>query len=87
MAHYQEITRPKCDSNVLMKTGRKAHGEQRFRAPDFPTKTFIQKYRYRAYELGLKEQALDMTIKGNGLRDAAWVLKIDKNIVSCCMQL
>jgi len=83
MTHYQEITCPKCGGNDLMKAGRNAYGEQRYccQAADCPTKTFMLTYRYRAYEPGIKEQAVAMAINGSGIRDTARVLKIDKNTV------
>lgn len=38
-------------------------------------------YRYRAYQAGIKEQAVEMAINGSGIRDTARVLKIDKNTI------
>ena len=32
------------------------------------------KYRYRAYEQGIKEQVVEMAINGSGIRDTARVL-------------
>jgi len=63
--------------------GRNAYGEQRYccQAADCSTKTFMLTYRYRAYEPGIKEQAVAMAINGSGIRDTARVLKIDKNTV------
>jgi len=37
--------------------------------------------RYRAYQAGIKEQAVEMVINGSGIRDTARVLKIDKNTI------
>ncbi len=37
--------------------------------------------RYRAYQAGIKEQAMEMAINGSGIRDTAQVLKIDKNTI------
>ncbi|MFK0573005.1 IS1-like element transposase, partial [Endozoicomonas sp.] len=45
------------------------------------TKTFMLKYRYRAYEAGVKQQAIDMVINSSGIRDTARVLKISKGTV------
>jgi len=39
------------------------------------------KYRYRAYEQGIKEQIVEMAINGSGIRDTARVLNINKNTV------
>ncbi len=66
-----------------MKSGRNAHGTQRYRCqnPACKTKTFMLEYRYRAYQLGIKEQAVEMAINGSGIRDTARVLHINKNTV------
>ena len=37
--------------------------------------------RYRVYQAGIKEQVVEMAINGNGIRDTARVLKIDKNTI------
>jgi transposase-like protein len=39
------------------------------------------RYRYRAYQTGIKEQIVEMAINGRGIRDTARVLKIDKNTI------
>lgn len=66
-----------------MKFGRSAVGTQRYRCrnPDCTTKTLMLAYRYKACERGIKEQVLDMSINGSGIRDTARVLKINKNTV------
>lgn len=66
-----------------MKAGRNRTGTQRYRcqASNCETKTFMLEYRYRAYEPGIKEQAVEMAINGSGIRDTARVLKINKNTV------
>jgi transposase-like protein len=83
MTCYQEITCPVCGSNPIMKAGRSTEGTQRYRCqhPDCDTKTFMLNYRYKACELGIKEQVVDMAINGSGIRDTARVLKINKNTV------
>jgi len=66
-----------------MKSGKNALGVQRYlcQKVDCETKTFMLKYRYRAYNPGVKEQIVDMAISGSGIRDTAKVLKINKNTV------
>ncbi len=66
-----------------MKSGKNALGVQRYLCQnvDCKTKTFMLKYRYRAYCPGIKEQIVDMAISGSGIRDTAKVLKINKNTV------
>jgi len=83
MTCYQEITCPHCGSNQIMKAGRSKAGTQRYRChnPDCETKTFMLDYRYKAYNPGIKEQVVEMSINGSGIRDTARVLKINKNTV------
>jgi len=38
-------------------------------------------YRYRAYEQGIKEQVVEMTINGSGIRDTARILEINKQLL------
>ena len=38
-------------------------------------------YRYKAYEPGVKTQAVEMAFNGSGIRDTARVLKINKGTV------
>ncbi|MDI1276705.1 IS1-like element transposase [Methylobacter sp.] len=66
-----------------MKSGRSAAGTQRYRChnPECKTKTFMLDYRYKACEPGIREQVVDMSINGSGIRDTARVLKINKNTV------
>lgn len=83
MKNYQEITCPNCGGDEIMKSGRSANGTQRYRCqtPACETKTFMLEYRYRAYQPGIKEQAVEMAINGSGIRDTARVLQINKNTV------
>ena len=39
------------------------------------------RYRYKAYEPGVKEQVVDMALNGSGVRDTVRVLKISKGTV------
>ncbi len=83
MACYQEVSCPACGSNNIMKSGRSVLDIQRYRCQqqDCSTKTFMQEYRYKAYEPGIKEKIVDMAINSSGIRDTARVLKINKNTV------
>ena len=82
-ACYIKVTCPNCGSIHITKAGRNVHGTQRYRccSPECETVTFMLEYSYRAYEPGIKEQAVDMAINGSGIRDTARVLKINKNTV------
>jgi transposase-like protein len=66
-----------------VKAGKSVSGVQRYSCQNKEclTKTFMQKYRYKAYEPGIKEQVVEMAINGSGIRDTARVLHINKNTV------
>lgn len=83
MACYQEITCPKCGGNHIAKSGLSARGIQRYacRNPACPTKTFMLKYKYAAYEPGIKERVVEMAVNSSGIRDTARVLGISKGTV------
>ncbi len=71
MIHYQKITCPKCSSDHLIKAGKSILGVQRYSCQnqECSTKTFMQQYRYKAYEPGIKKQVIEMAINGSGIRD------------------
>ncbi len=83
MKCYEEIKCPKCKSPEIKKVGESVHGIPRYRCEnnECQTKTLMLSYRYRAYEAGIKEQAVEMAMNGSGIRDTARVLKINKNTV------
>ncbi len=83
MACYQEVTCPHCGSHSIMKSGKSARGIQRYRCQqqDCSTKTFMQDYRYKAYEPGIKEKIVEMAINSSGIRETARVLNVNKNTV------
>ena len=78
-----EVHCPDCGSDQIGRAGRSAHGEQRYRCADSDCSvtTFMLKYRYKAYEPGMKRQVVDMALNGSGVRDTARVLKISKGMV------
>jgi transposase-like protein len=83
MTCHQEIVCPDCGSNHIRKAGYSASGERRYRCDnsDCPTKSFMLVYRYKAYQLGIKERVVDMAINSSGIRDTARVLGISKTTV------
>ena len=74
---------PDCGSDKITQSGKSTSGEPRYRcrAEDCPTITFMLKYRYTAYEPGIKKQVVEMALNGSGVRDTARVLKISKDTV------
>ncbi|MCB1717373.1 MAG: hypothetical protein KDK05_19790 [Candidatus Competibacteraceae bacterium] len=83
MTCSQKIICPTCGNTDIKKSGRNAQGMQRYRCwnPACATQTFMLSYRYKAYEPGVKTQAIEMALNGRGIRDTARVLKINKGTV------
>jgi len=83
MTCYEKVSCPSCKSSQIYKAGRSANNTQRYRCdnPCCEMKSFMLEYRYKAYEPGVKKQAIDMAINGSGIRDTARVLKINKNTI------
>ena len=72
-----------CGSDQIRRAGKSSHGEQRYRCDDSDCSvgTFMLKYRYKAYEPGIKQRVVDMALNASGVRDTARVLKISKGTV------
>ncbi len=62
MSCYQQITCPKCNSKQVVKAGKSISGVQQYSCQNQEciTKTFMQKYRYKAYEPRIKKQVIEM---------------------------
>ena len=79
-----EVHCPKCDSKEIKKAGFNICGVQRYfcRNVSCDVNTFMLSYRYKAYNDGVIEQAIDMAINSRGMRDTARVLGISRNTIS-----
>jgi len=79
----QKISCPHCNGTNLGKAGKSAKGEQRYfcKNDDCETHTFMLEYCYKACEVGIKENIIDMATNASGIRDTARVLGINKNTV------
>ena len=55
MKCYEKVECPKCGSDEIGKSGRNENGVQRYRCrnEECEKKTFILKYRYKAWEPGI----------------------------------
>ena len=49
-------------------------------------KSFQLKFEKKAYQEGIKEQIIEMSLNGSGTRDIARVLGIDKNTVTATLK-
>jgi transposase-like protein len=74
---------PTCNSEKVVRAGKSALGEQRYRCQveSCPKGSFMLNYRYSADKSGVKEPIVDLAINGSGVRDTARVLKISKGTV------
>ncbi|WP_026220939.1 IS1-like element transposase [Thiofilum flexile] len=83
MACSQTITCPACGSSEVRKAGYNAHDVPRYRCANelCSKKSFMLTYRYKAYELGIKETIVDMALNSSGVRDTARVLGVSKGTV------
>jgi transposase len=80
MKHYHLITCTFCGSEDLVKNGHSENGMQRWRCKTCK-KSFQLAYRYKAWEPGVKDQIVELTMNSSGVRDISRILQIDKNTV------
>ncbi len=83
MTCYVEVRCPSCDSLEVNKAGFNHHRVRRYRCVNDGciANYFMLKYRYKAYQPGVKQQVVEMAINGSGIRDTSRVLKISKTTV------
>ena len=69
---------PLCRLTKVIKYGRNAQQKQRYQCCnlDCPKKVFILDYKNKAWLSDVKDQIIDMTLSGSGIRDIARVLGV-----------
>jgi transposase-like protein len=74
---------PHCQSEAVVKYGRASNGKERFRCQQSEQcgRTFLQSYAYPGCLPTVKQQVVEMTLKGSGIRDIARVLQVGPNTV------
>ena len=74
---------PHCQSEVVVKYGKASNGKERFRCQQTSRcgRTFIRSYAYPGCLPTVKQQIVDMTSNGSGIRDIARVLHVGSNTV------
>jgi transposase-like protein len=74
---------PSCGSDDVVKHGQSDEGKQRYkcRNSDCTRRTFIRQYTYQRYLPDVKQQIIDMSLNGSGIRDTARVLHISPTTV------
>ena len=83
MAVWLPVQCPHCHSEEVIKNGKSAEGKQRYRCqnPDCPYRTFILNQTYPGRSRQVKQQIVEMTLNGSGIRDIARVLHISPTTV------
>lgn len=71
---------PRCNSAQVYRHGQNPSGHARFRCRDCH-RVFQLTYSYEARKPGVKEQIVEMSFNGAGVRDTARTLKVGINTV------
>ena len=74
---------PHCHSDHVIKGGKTKTGKQRYKCanPDCPRYSFQLELAYKGRLPAIKEQIIDLSRNGSGIRDTARVLKISPTTV------
>lgn len=74
---------PHCQSEAVVKYGKTSNGKERFRCQQRIEcgRTFVRSYAYPGCLPTVKQQIVDMTLNGSGIRDIARVLHVGSNTV------
>ena len=74
---------PHCQSEVVVKYGKTSNGKERFRCQPHEQcgRTFLRSYAYPGCLPTVKQQMVEMTLNGSGIRDIARVLQVGPNTV------
>ena len=74
---------PHCQSEAVVKYGKTSNGKERFRCQQSAEcgRTFLRSYAYPGCLPMVKQQVVDMTRNGSGIRDIARVLHVGPNTV------
>ena len=80
---FLQIRCPSCQNTDVIKHGITAQGKQRYRCqnPGCPYQTFLVEYSHHGRLPEVKQQILEMTLNGSGIRDIARVLHISPTTV------
>jgi insertion element IS1 protein InsB len=78
-----EVQCPECGSREVVKYGRQANGEQRYRCknPNCERMIFLLHYHDQGRLPQVKRQMVDMALNGSGIRDTARVLGVSPTTV------
>jgi transposase-like protein len=74
---------PHCQSEAVVKYGKTSNGKERFRCQQTSQcgRTFLGSYAYPGCLPTVKQQIVEMTLNGSGIRDITRVLQVGPNTV------
>lgn len=74
---------PLCNGIDIVRHGKTPQGKQRYRCRESlcEGRTFVLDYTYSGQSRQVKQQIVDMTLNGSGIRDTARVLHVSTNTV------
>src|SRR3954467_1688085 len=74
---------PHCQSEAVVKYGKTSNGKARFRCQQSVQcgRTFLRNYAYLGCLPTVKQQIVEMTLNGSGIRNIARVLRVGPNTV------
>ena len=74
---------PHCQSEAVVRYGKTSTGKERFRCQQTVQcgRTFLRSYAYPGCLPTVKQQIVEMTLNGSGIRDIARVLQVGPNTV------
>src|SRR6266849_1082412 len=80
---FVQVQCPDCQSAVVVQYGKQANGTQRYRCnnPDCPRIIFLLQYQDKGRLPAVKQQIVDMTLNGSGVRDIVRVLRVSSATV------
>lgn len=83
MTVWLPVQCPHCHSEEVIKNGKSAEGKQRYRCQNenCPYRTFILNQTYPGRSRQVKQQIVEMTLNGSGVRDIARVLRVSPTTV------
>src|SRR5439155_5037684 len=80
---FVQVQCPDCHSADVVQYGKQANGTQRYRCdnPHGPRIIFLIQYRDKGRLPAVKQQIIDMTLNGRGVRDIVRVLRVSSATV------
>jgi transposase-like protein len=80
---FVQVQCPGCHSTDVVQYGKQDNGTQRYRCdnPDYPRTIFLLQYYDKGLLPAVKQQIIDMTLNGSGVRDIVRVLGVSSATV------